>query len=141
MPQPSVINFTVFSTETSYDILTVNGVRYSGDGEPGSIVVAWGNITWRADSSVSSNGWELCFVSPKCHDGLALRPVGVPDCPPGATALPSCDEALPGELCEGGCGARSDINNCCWPVVSDCFLCPRGPVGMIATYSPPPDIS
>lgn len=112
MPQPSVINFTAFSTEKSYDILAVNGVGYSGDGEAGFIVVAWGNITWRADSSVASTGWELCFVSPKCHDGLALSPVGVPDCPPGPEALPSCDEALPGELCEGGCGTRSDINNC-----------------------------
>lgn len=112
MPQPSVINFTAFSTEKSYDVLAVNGVGYSGDGEAGFIVVAWGNITWRADSSVASTGWELCFVSPKCHDGLALSPVGVPDCPPGPEALPSCDEALPGELCEGGCGTRSDINNC-----------------------------
>ena len=135
MPQPSVINFTAFSTEKSYDILAVNGVGYSGDGEAGFIVVAWGNITWRADSSVASTGWELCFVSPKCHDGLALSPVGVPDCPPGPEALPSCDEALPGELCEGGCGTRSDINNCCWRVISDCSF--SSPLGMmIPTYSP-----
>ena len=112
MPQPSVINFTSFSTEASYDVLTVNGVRYSGIDKAGSVVVAWGNITWAADASVSSDGWELCFVSPKCHDGLALTPVGVRECPPGSTALPSCEEAWPGALCEGGCGTRSDINNC-----------------------------
>jgi len=114
MPQPSVISFTTFSTEASYDVLTVNGVGYSGTSSADTAVVAWGNITWSSDSSVSSGGWELCFVKPTCYDGLPLTPVAVFDCPPGTTQLPSCSDALPGELCEGDgtCGTRTDINNC-----------------------------
>lgn len=109
-PQPSVINFTAFSTEASYDTLIVNGHRYSGSRE--GTIVAWGNITWRSDDSVQDSGWELCFLWPKCSDGLQVAPIAVRDCPPGDTALPSCEEALAGELCEGGCDTRNDINNC-----------------------------
>jgi len=51
---------------------------------------------------------------PSCSDGLELVPVAIPDCPPSGEDLPNCNDAAPGELCEGDgrCGTRKDINNC-----------------------------
>lgn len=48
------------------------------------------------------------YCIPTGADGLPLVPVPVQDCPPGSVSLPSCDQASPGELCEGDgqCGTR-----------------------------------
>jgi len=53
-------------------------------------------------------------MPPSCSDGLELVPVAIPDCPPSGEDLPNCNDAAPGELCEGDgrCGTRRDINNC-----------------------------
>lgn len=50
-----------FKTEANYDILTINGVEYSGTdaGAPHNIRAS-GVITWVADSSVNDDGWRLC---------------------------------------------------------------------------------
>ena len=92
------------------DKLTVNGKQFSGTSLLGDSFNAWTNITWRSDESVVERGWQFCLVTLTCADGLPLIPVAVRDCPPGSAALPSCDEAAPGDLCEGDgkCGTRTD---------------------------------
>lgn len=115
-PLPSVVTFAAFSTEIGYDKLTLNGEAYSGQTPEGKSVVAWTNISWISDESVSGSGWELCLDPlPSCADGLLLAPVAVKDCPDPSTLLPPCNSAEPGGLCEGAtgsCGTREDINNC-----------------------------
>merc|ERR1719191_2198146 len=49
-----------FSTESYFDHLTVNGVRYSGTTGP-SGVVPTGNLVWYTDSYGSRSGWRLCL--------------------------------------------------------------------------------
>merc|ERR1719414_112792 len=53
------IKVNAFETESSYDILTVEGTRYSGSSGPrdGSYT---GVITWSSDYSVTKSGWKLC---------------------------------------------------------------------------------
>lgn len=110
LPKPSLLEVTAFETEKGYDKLTVNRQQFSGTSLVGDSFNAWTNITWRSDESVVERGWQLCLVTLTCADGLPLIPVAVSDCPPGSAALPSCDEAAPGELCEadGKCGTRTD---------------------------------
>jgi len=48
-----------FNTEEDYDILTMNGTRYSGTRGPPSGVYS-GVIEWTSDRSISSSGWRLC---------------------------------------------------------------------------------
>ncbi|CAE7557559.1 Igfals [Symbiodinium natans] len=76
-----VIQVEDFETEDSYDILTVNGIDYSGSGSskgPGNIM-ARGNIEWRADSAPETwkRGWKICPRPPvrleSCGLAAALR--------------------------------------------------------------------
>ena len=110
LPKPALLEVTAFETEKGYDKLTVNGKQFSGTSLLGDSFNAWTNITWRSDESVVERGWQFCLVTLTCADGLPLIPVAVRDCPPGSAALPSCDEAAPGDLCEGDgkCGTRTD---------------------------------
>jgi len=48
-----------FSTESSYDILTVGSTRYSGRNGPPSGRFS-GTISWSSDYSVTQSGWKLC---------------------------------------------------------------------------------
>jgi len=48
-----------FSTERSYDFLTMGGTRYSGTSGPASGTYS-GVISWATDSSVVTSGWKLC---------------------------------------------------------------------------------
>ena len=119
LPPFSVIRIVNFSTEIKYDYLTINGYKYSGSGESvmGATGVLWSNISWRSYSyrRASHGGWRICVEKPpSCSDGLELVPVAIPDCPPSGEDLPNCNDAAPGELCEGDgrCGTRKDINNC-----------------------------
>ena len=110
IPKPALVEVTAFETEKGYDKLTVNGKQFSGTSLLGDRFNAWTDIIWRSDESVVEKGWQFCLVTLSCADGLPLTPVAVQDCPPGAAALPSCDEAAPGELCEGDgkCGTRTE---------------------------------
>eukprot|EP00435_Cladocopium_sp_Y103_P039720 s1073_g10.t1 len=120
LPPFTALTVEEFDTEKFYDQLTVNGIRYSGEGLQGESFVLWSNITWNSDESNDwSSGiggyWKLCLdTPPMCSDGLVLTPVSVPDCPAATERLRDCQRAEPGELCEGDgqCGTRSDINNC-----------------------------
>lgn len=96
------------------DFLTIHGVPYSGTGPSKKTFALWTNISWRSDASVAERGWKICLAAaPFCSDGLPLTPVEIKDCPPESMVLPSCEEANPGDLCEGGdCGTRTDVNNC-----------------------------
>jgi hypothetical protein len=51
-----------FSTESDYDVLTVNGVQYSGSGVglSGVVVHAGGVISWSSDVSVNDAGFSIC---------------------------------------------------------------------------------
>ena len=57
-----------FSTEDWYDILTVNGIEYSGAQGPLSGLVPIGTIEWRADARQ-----EIRLFPP--------LPTGTPSCP------------------------------------------------------------
>lgn len=63
---------------------------------------------FRNESSDDTNPTEMWVGISTGADGLPLVPVPVQDCPPGSVSLPSCDQASPGELCEGDgqCGTR-----------------------------------
>ena len=117
LPPFSVIRIVNFTTESKYDYLTINGYKYSGSGESvvGATGVLWSNISWQSYRGASHGGWRICVEKPpSCSDGLELVPVAIPDCPPSGEDLPNCNDAAPGELCEGDgrCGTRKDINNC-----------------------------
>ena len=117
LPSFSVIRIVNFTTENKYDYLTINGYKYSGSGESvmGATGVLWSNISWQSYRGASHGGWRICVEKPpSCSDGLELVPVAIPDCPPSGEDLPNCNDAAPGELCEGDgrCGTRKDINNC-----------------------------
>jgi hypothetical protein len=59
------LSVVVFSTETGYDNLTVNGVQYSGTSGPGGVqVVAGATITFTSDGLMASSGFEVCGASP-----------------------------------------------------------------------------
>jgi hypothetical protein len=51
-----------FATESGYDLLTVNGVQYSGSGEglQGLTTRAGDVLTWASDSVVHHDGWHIC---------------------------------------------------------------------------------
>jgi len=53
------ISVEAFSTERSYDYLTMGGTRYSGTSGPQSGSYT-GVITWESDYSVTNSGWKLC---------------------------------------------------------------------------------
>jgi len=56
------ITVDAFSTESSYDILTMGGTDYSGTSGPASGTFS-GVISWSSDYSVVSSGWKLCSGS------------------------------------------------------------------------------
>ena len=117
LPPFSVIRIVNFTTEHKYDYLTINGYKYSGSGESvvGATGVLWSNISWQSYHGASHGGWRICVEKPpSCSDGLELIAVAIPDCPPSGEDLPNCNDAAPGELCEGDgrCGTRKDLNNC-----------------------------
>jgi len=73
-----------FGTETWYDILTVDGVDFSGV-DPGSGpdgVPVRDSIRWRADDSVNANGWFIC------------PPTETAPTPPGTTPAPETPPVL-----------------------------------------------
>eukprot|EP00038_Savillea_parva_P002056 m.110279 g.110279 ORF g.110279 m.110279 type:complete len:1744 (+) comp10710_c0_seq3:124-5355(+) len=52
-----------FNTETNYDVLTVNGRRYSGRTGPVNVTVGPNtNITWTSDRSVTNGGFLICAL-------------------------------------------------------------------------------
>jgi len=50
----------MFSAESNYDVLTVNGQEYSGTTGPVSVVPT-STITWSSDHVNQGHGWQLCF--------------------------------------------------------------------------------
>ena len=59
------VRTTAFNTEVDYDVLiTPNGDIFSGDlsGKLPKFSVAKGDVfTWKADTSTSAPGWEMCL--------------------------------------------------------------------------------
>jgi len=58
------ISAVTFLTEAEYDILAINGQRYSGRNGP-SDVTPQGTIIWTSDSIDRNQGWKLCPVLPR----------------------------------------------------------------------------
>merc|ERR1719387_1599147 len=57
-----------FDTEEGYDVLSVQGISYSGSHGPHNAVLKVGDvIDWSSDFDVSGKGWELCLESPPPH--------------------------------------------------------------------------
>merc|ERR1712232_241723 len=49
-----------FATESDYDFLTVNGVRYSGRSPALTGIAPTQSIYWTSDNSVERRGWSIC---------------------------------------------------------------------------------
>jgi hypothetical protein len=55
------LSVTAFDTESGYDVLTVNGVQYSGTTGPGGVQVSAGStITFTSDGGYEYSGFEIC---------------------------------------------------------------------------------
>jgi len=48
-----------FGTENGFDVLTVNGIRYSGSRGPEG-VIPYEDMTWHADPALGGQGWKIC---------------------------------------------------------------------------------
>jgi hypothetical protein len=52
-----------FYTEQDYDMLTINGIEYSGTAGPGGVVVSAGdNMTWSSDGADNELGFQVCLA-------------------------------------------------------------------------------
>ena len=70
------ITATDFETENNYDVLTINGVKYSGARGP-TLVEPTGPIEWASDGSVSRKGWKLCTAeAPEQGEEQSDAPAG-----------------------------------------------------------------
>lgn len=59
-----VLTTVEFSTESNFDYLTINGVRYQGTSGPNGVEVGPSSIiTWRTDGSVLLGGFTVCAAS------------------------------------------------------------------------------
>jgi hypothetical protein len=58
-PDGVYLSPTTFQTESSYDILWVNDVAYSGTSFTETILVT-DTIVWSSDFSTGNTGWEIC---------------------------------------------------------------------------------
>jgi len=58
------LSVVLFATESGYDYLKVNGVRYSGDTSPDAIEVAANSeIIWNSSGTINDQGFEICFAN------------------------------------------------------------------------------
>merc|ERR1719482_1659622 len=56
-----VLDVRAFDTEAGFDVLTVDGVAYSGSAGPeGTLVTHGSTISWRSDVSIVRTGWRIC---------------------------------------------------------------------------------
>lgn len=60
VPNGSPFYVAQFSTESSYDYLTINYQKYSGSDIEGQSFVVNGPITWTTDDISAKAGWKLC---------------------------------------------------------------------------------
>lgn len=90
---PTAIHVSAFSVEQRYDKLTVGGTVYTGTNAPPDGTYT-GTITWTADGSEASSGWELCAqtfptpVPPTPAPPTPAPPTPVPPTPAPPTPAP-----------------------------------------------------
>lgn len=60
---PMDVSATAFATEAGYDIMTVEGVEYSGTAGPDTVRLTQ-RFHWRSDGSSNDAGWEVCATAP-----------------------------------------------------------------------------
>jgi len=85
-----------FNTEHRYDILTVNGVEYSGENGPSGVIPS-GNIQWYSDYSEIGVGWKLC---------QGPTPAPTPEPTPEPTPVPTPQPTLVLTSAENNVGAE-----------------------------------
>ena len=68
-----------FSTEKGYDVLTVNGVEYSGVTSPHDVAIqASSSITWSTDYGTTHKGWRMCSEEPSTTTPVLVFALGDP---------------------------------------------------------------
>ena len=89
------ISATAFETESYYDYITVNGVRYSGNSGPVEVQMAAGDtFTWFSDGSVIREGFIICKIAtPPSPPGPPASPPAPPASPPAPPSPPSPPQA------------------------------------------------
>jgi hypothetical protein len=91
-----------FNTESGFDYITINNVRYMGTNAPSGVSMSSGDtMTWYSDGSVTRGGWVLCAHHPS-------PPALPPPTPPPAPPISSCDA---GSTC-GLCFMRASSAQC-----------------------------
>ena len=78
------VRVEAFETETFYDVLSVDGLDYSGDA---SVIPEYFDvnqqITWRTDFTSTQTGWRICFqattTTTTLPSGACAPPLGVHD--------------------------------------------------------------
>jgi len=103
-----------FSTESSFDFLTMGGTRYSGSEGPPSGTYS-GSIRWQSDHSVVNSGWRICRSgSPSPSPVPTPAPTTAPPSPPAPSP--------PSGNCNSLCDRESDCTN--YPnICSGCSFC------------------
>jgi len=99
--QAGALRVPAFETEQRHDVLTVNGVVYSGHTGPASVVPA-GPIAWSSDHSLAARGWRLCLTRAAAGAGLGAGTRPLPAearleqmAPPEVESLPGAVSASP----------------------------------------------
>lgn len=81
-----------FQTETSNDIITINGMEFSGTSGPTGVVPVSGVMTWSSNWRLINSGWELCWDIPllPLPPPPVLTPKPAPSQPPVPTRPTVC---------------------------------------------------
>jgi len=75
----ATLHVVEFETELSYDVLTVDGVDYSGLDSPHLVeVAASSQITFTSDWGTTHKGWKMCTDNVSTTDGISIYAVGDP---------------------------------------------------------------
>ena len=62
MPLPPSVSFPC--SQSGFDYVTINGVRYSGSSGPQNVEVQAGDtFEWHSDGSTTRDGWTICLTS------------------------------------------------------------------------------
>ncbi|CAE7632916.1 scube2 [Symbiodinium sp. CCMP2592] len=129
-----------FQTESLFDYLTIESIRYSGTDSPQNVEV-FQPITWLSNAKTAGQGWQLCRVcesteapgSCVCQRGYEAAAGACQQCRPGyfkknASFIPCSPcpggtaSTAPGALACAPCG----VGEFSTPGAAACELCPAG---------------
>lgn len=69
----TLIQTRSFETEHGYDFMHIDGVPYHGGTGPNAVTLNSGKITWKADSSGSRKGWQICMSHHNPQPGACVN--------------------------------------------------------------------